>query len=203
MNLEQQVAHLKSCITDLIGGYRQSNVSLEDWFNALWNAEQALNVHDCQDPEVGCSCSGSVRHPASTGGECSEIDLMRIKVRQAEYKAREADEAQRIAADAMPGVRVCVGHAPTQVRYLVEAYAELTAQLRVIAEAVTTIRHSGNGAQWFIDCALCGSADLVDAEEIGGMLQVHRRAADHLRSHCGQAVEQPEIETRQAEEVSF
>ena len=63
MNLEQQVAHLKSCITDLIGGYRQSNVSLEDWFNALWNAEQALNVHDCQDPAVGCSCSGSVRYP--------------------------------------------------------------------------------------------------------------------------------------------
>ena len=44
MNLKQQVAHLKACITDLIGAYRQSNTSLEYWFTALWNAEQALNI---------------------------------------------------------------------------------------------------------------------------------------------------------------
>ena len=68
MTPQQQVDHLKDSISQFLGEVRGTNggFSLEGLLLALQNLEQALNVHDCQDPAVGCSCSGSFRFPLPT-----------------------------------------------------------------------------------------------------------------------------------------
>jgi hypothetical protein len=62
---QEQVDYLKSAIKTFLEEVKNThgNASLEGIFFAYHNLEQSLNVHDCQDPKVGCSCSGSVRFP--------------------------------------------------------------------------------------------------------------------------------------------
>lgn len=65
MTPQEQVIYLKDSIKaflDEVKGLKE-RPSLEGIFFAYHNLEQALNVHDCQDPTVNCSCSGSVRFP--------------------------------------------------------------------------------------------------------------------------------------------
>lgn len=65
MTPQQQIDHLKNSISCFLGEVRGKNggFSIEGLLLALHDLEQALNIHDCQDPAVGCSCSGSVRFP--------------------------------------------------------------------------------------------------------------------------------------------
>ena len=65
MKPHEQVDHLKHSIQYFLDEVRGKNggFSLEGVFFALNDLEQSLNIHDCQDPTVGCSCSGSVRFP--------------------------------------------------------------------------------------------------------------------------------------------
>lgn len=72
MNPKEQVDYLKHSITEFLAEFRGKNdggFSLEGFIHAANHLEQALNIHDCQDPAVGCSCSGSVRFPTSTPTE--------------------------------------------------------------------------------------------------------------------------------------
>lgn len=69
MTPQEQVDYLKHSITNFLTEFRgktPDGFSLEGLFAALYDLEGALHVHDCQDPAVGCSCTGSVRFPSRT-----------------------------------------------------------------------------------------------------------------------------------------
>lgn len=61
----EQINHLKNSIQSFIDEVNNTHntFSLAGLLTAIYNLEQSLNVHDCQDPTVGCSCYGSVKFP--------------------------------------------------------------------------------------------------------------------------------------------